>query len=302
MSIPTIGTIDLIQASLQKLHHPEIESRGLAVSVLRLDKIHPVISGNKWFKLRHYLEKARQEKRRGIATFGGPWSNHLLATALATRLEGLAAIGFIRGEKPAHSNVLLNELEDYGMQLHYLSRQDYANRNISACLPNAEDYLLIDEGGAGILGVQGAADIHHLLPEGRFDTICCAVGTGTTMAGLAARAKAGQQIIGFSSLKIQPGNDIEQYVRQHSINIPLEFIYAYHFGGYGRMNKELLGFMDAFYRQTNIPTDRVYTAKLFYGFIEEVKKDRFSRSGEICLIHSGGLSGNRSLEPGILSY
>ena len=302
MSIPTIGTIDLLQASLQKLHHPEIDSRGLSVSVLRLDRIHPVISGNKWFKLRHYLQKAQQEKRRGIATFGGPWSNHLLATALAARLEGMTSIGFIRGEKPANSNALLDDLEAYGMELKFLSREAYANRDISSNLQNPEDYLVIDEGGAGSPGVEGAGDILHLLPEGQFKTICCAFGTGTTMAGLAARAKAGQQIIGFSSLKIQPKNYIEQYVHRHSCEIPVEFIYEYHFGGYGRLNNDLLDFMETFYRQSNIPTDRVYTAKLFFGFIEEVKKGRFSDSGEICLIHSGGLSGNRSIAPGILSY
>lgn len=295
--------IDLESVSLQKLMHPLVLQRRVQVDVLRLDKIHPLISGNKWFKLKYYLEEAKKQGIARIGSFGGPWSNHLLAVAALAKLEGLQAHGFIRGERPKGSQPVLEEMEKNGMQLQFLSRKDYAF-GVSG-LGDQEylkDYLLIDQGGAGALGIRGASDIYPLTESGNYDIICCSVGTGTMMAGLAKMLRPGQKILGFSSLKLPPENNIIELLHKEAPRASTEILYDYHFGGFGKYTEELINFMNSFYGQCTIPSDLVYTAKLFQGFLQELQRGRFLAGQKVCIIHSGGLSGNRSLAPGRLIF
>lgn len=271
---------------------------GITLHVLRLDKLHPVISGNKWFKLRYYLDEAIQSRQRHVVTFGGAWSNHILATAAACQSLGLTVTGIIRGERPETLSATLETALALGMQLEFVSREYYREKEIPPSL-NISDPFIIPEGGYGEAGVRGAATI---LDHTSFDFthVCCAVGTGTMIAGLLSRARMDQQVLGVSVLKNkgQPEEAIKHLLplAQGNWNI----LYDYHFGGYARHDPELINFMNQFCKQTNVPSDFVYTGKLFYAVTDLIRKGYFPAASRLLLVHSGGLQGNVSLPPGTL--
>ena len=291
--------VSLPKAGLQKLNHPLAEQFGVEVDVLRLDKIHPVISGNKFFKLRYFVEEARQYNK-SILTFGGPWSNHLVATAYICKHLDIECVGLIRGERPAKLSATLADCKSWGMNLVFISRQDYRDKNIPSIFQ--QNVVIIPEGGASATGVQGAATILNYLDSAEYSEIFCSVGTGTMMAGLLQQSSA--TINGIPALKIpaeeQPG--FEQFLRQHTVNRNYRLDYRFHFGGYSKHPAELVAFMNEFYKNTGIPTDLVYTAKLFFGLMQIIKEGSFARGSKICVVHSGGLQGNRSLPQGTLVY
>lgn len=297
LSIDTdLVTIDKIQLFADQ----QVET-----DMLRLDKIHAQISGNKWFKLKYYLEQAFQEKRSGLISLGGPWSNHLLAVAVAARETGLKSIGIIRGEAPAQPSETLEELKSLGMELVYVSRTAYRNRtqlvtDLSTSYPN---YLVVDAGGEGPTGAKGAAEILSYVPDlDSYTHILCAVGTGTMLAGLALAAGKEQQVIGICSLKEKEEQTASILKWFPALENRFEINTAFHFGGFARHTAELTDFMNLFYRQTGIPTDIVYTAKLCYAWKQFYLDNFFQPASRVLLIHSGGLQGNRSLAPGILTF
>jgi 1-aminocyclopropane-1-carboxylate deaminase len=278
----------------------------ITADVLRLDLLHPVISGNKWFKLKGYLQQAQQLSANPIITFGGAWSNHLIATAFAAHEAGLNAIGIVRGEKPPVLSATLSSALQYGMQLEFISREDYTGisredytgktgpdflHQLSLRYPGA---YIIPEGGAGPLGIQGSEDILRTTDTSSYTHILCAVGTGTMFRGLVRASLPGQTVIGVPVLK--------------GFDLPLDqsrrarLLHGYHFGGYARHPQELIDFINEFYRETAIPSDIVYTGKLFYALMDSIRRDYFPRSSRILVIHSGGLQGNRSLPPGRLEF
>ena len=291
--------VSLPKAGLQKLNHALAEQFGIEVDVLRLDKIHPVISGNKFFKLRYFIEEA-QQSNKSILTFGGPWSNHLLATAYICMQLNIACIGLIRGERPSLLSATLADCESCGMKLVFISRTDYKDKIVPPMYQ--QNVIIVPEGGASTTGVHGAATILNHLDVGGYNEIFCSVGTGTMMAGLLQQPSA--RIRGIAALKIPPEeqNQFERFIREHSDNENLAFDYRFHFGGYSRHPHELLQFMNEFYMATGIPTDLVYTSKLFYGLMQIIKEGSISRGSKVCAIHSGGLQGNRSLPQGTLVY
>lgn len=297
--------VDIQQADIQRLSVPVTQGKNITLDVLRLDKIHATISGNKWFKLRYALEAAILSGSKTILTFGGAYSNHLLATAYACSNLGLQSVGVIRGERPEILSDTLTECNDLGMQLHFISREAYSHKGTLSyeLLRQFPGAYLIPEGGADADGVKGAADI-AALAKAEYSHICCAVGTGTMMAGLMNGANEEQLIIGISALKLpEHDNSIEEFIAQATGNKPnYKIWYDYHFGGYARKTPELLSFMNALHAETRIPTDFVYTAKLFYGVLDLVEKDRFPRGSRLLIIHSGGLQGNRSLPKNSLRF
>ncbi len=271
----------------------------LDVSVLRLDKIHPVVSGNKWFKLRYYLEDAKAKGKKSILTFGGAWSNHIIATATAGKMKGFTTIGIIRGEEsPDLSPTLLNARAQ-GMQLVFIPRNEYSEKNIPAEFRNDQHYI-IHEGGYGELGAAGAATILDEVTE-NYTHFCCAVGTGTTAAGIANAAK-GNRVIAISVLKNNHSlNGLIEALLAPGVPAP-ELVHDYHFGGYSKYQPSLLQFMNELYQHTQIPTDFVYTGKLFYAVRDLIQKNFFPSGSRILLIHSGGLQGNLSLRKGTLMF
>jgi 1-aminocyclopropane-1-carboxylate deaminase len=274
--------------------------KGIHVSVLRLDKLHPVVSGNKWFKLRYYLEDARLQQKKKIVTFGGAWSNHIVAVAAACQLHGFASAGIIRGEEPRILSRTLANAKNYGMELHFISRDDYSQKTVPRKLEGEENYF-INEGGYGEKGAEGAATILEYAKNG-FTHFCCAVGTGTMMAGLINGGDTRQEVIGISVLK--NNKDLEPSVGSllGSERKQWQIIHDYHFGGYAKHTPGLIAFMNDFYGQTGIPSDFVYTGKLFYAVTTLINDKFFPTNSRLLLIHSGGLQGNTSLEKGTLIF
>lgn len=269
--------------SIDNVNLQELDRHQIKMDVLRLDKIHPVISGNKWFKLKEYLAIAITEGRRHLVTFGGAWSNHIIATACAAHHAGLSSTGIIRGERPANPSLTLRGAEEYGMELLFISRSAYSQKSdppfLAGLTARYPDAIIIPEGGAGEPGIKGSMDILRQIDSSPYSHILCAVGTGTTYKGLMGAAAPGQEVTGISVLTP-----------------------PYHFGGYARHTPELLDFMNGWYQSTGIPSDIVYTGKLFYAALDMVRKEVFPPSSRLLLIHSGGLQGNRSLPPGTLHF
>ena len=292
--------IDMTAVTADKVQLPELTEHGIALFVLRLDKIHPVISGNKWFKLLYHLEEAQQSKAEGLLTFGGAYSNHIIAVACAAAGLGLKSRGIIRGERPGRLSHTLQEAMDYGMTLDFISRSSYKTTTSAGFSgPPAEThtrYYVIPEGGSSPLGIQGSAEILHLVDKSSFSHILCAIGTATMFRGIASSALPGQQaVIGIPVLKG------EESIR--SMLLPnSELLTGYHFGGYAKKTAVLLDFMNRFYAATGIPTDFVYTGKLMFATLDLVKKGYFPRGSQLLVIHSGGLQGNRSLPAGTLHF
>lgn len=293
-------TIDLEKITTDNLSLPAYQEKDVEVDVLRIDKIHPVVSGNKWFKLRYYLEEAKQQQKSTILTFGGAWSNHIVATAAACRLNNLSSIGMIRGEEPVSPSATLLEARRLGMQLFFLSREAYKSKQLPASLTNRDDCYIISEGGYGITGAKGAATILDHALKNKYTHICCAAGTGTMTAGLLLHPYQAD-VISVSVLKnnFQLEDDI-----RHLVNIKKKpvIIHDYHFGGYAKHTPALLSFMNEFYKQATIPSDFVYTGKLFFAINDLVSNNYFKQGSKLLVIHSGGLQGNSSLSKGTLIF
>lgn len=280
---------------------PVFISAQIQVEVFRLDKIHPLISGNKWFKLQFYLQQA-MEHQKSLLTFGGAWSNHIIATAAACRLYGIPCTGLIRGEEPAFPSLVLTTAKELGMKLFFLSRSDYAGGRIPPAL-NHPDQLIIPAGGYGFTGAAGAATIlNYCRDKTTYSHICCAAGTGTMMAGLLSAKLKQQEVTGISVMK--HNLTLENEMTRLLPACPQEYClhHDYHFGGYAKHTPGLLQFMNDWYRQTGIPTDFVYTGKLMYAISDLAAKNYFPAGSKLLLIHSGGLTGNASLDKGTLIF
>ncbi|THU40021.1 pyridoxal-phosphate dependent enzyme [Niastella caeni] len=304
--------VDLTKAVVQPLTSDLLQQKNVSLDVLRLDLIHPVISGNKWFKLKYHIREAQLQNKKGILTFGGAWSNHLVATALACHQAGLASIGIIRGEQPARLSDTLQEVQQYNMQLQFVSRAAYSNeaaigvnRATVFLQEKYPEYFIVPQGGQSHLGVLGAAEILQLTQIESYSHISCAAGTGTMLAGLVHAALPYQQVIGICSLKLPSGenNSLCTFVKPYAANLKdYTLFYDYHFGGYARKTDELIRFMNTIYLQHDLPTDFVYTGKLFFGILQLVQMGYFQRNSRILVVHSGGLQGNRSLPAGTLTF
>ncbi len=281
-----------------------LQQKNVSLSVLRLDKIHPTISGNKLFKLHYFLNEAIELSLPGIITFGGAYSNHLVATAYACKISGLKSIGFIRGERPANLSHTLTACIDYGMQLYFTSRESYKNKESDYFLDklNEEEVgsLVVPEGGYHPKGAAGAALICKYVSENTTH-ICTALGTATTLAGLLTGAKNNQQVIGVPVLKGM--SDIaERVTHLTGIEHSFQLLEGYHFGGYAKKTEQLIHFMNQLYRQFELPTDFVYTAKMMFAVLDSVDKGFFAPGSEITCLHTGGLQGNLSLPSGSLIF
>jgi D-cysteine desulfhydrase len=298
--------VDITKAVVQPLGGDLLHIKNIAIDILRLDLVHPVISGNKWFKLKYQLQEARRQNKKGILSFGGAWSNHLVATALAAQQAELASIGIIRGEQPEMLSTTLQEMQDYNMQLQFISRARYSNE--AAIIPELAaqypDYYIIPQGGQSHLGVLGAADILQLTQIKSYSHICGAAGTGTMLAGLVHAALPHQQVIGICSLKMpdDENNSLNSFIKPYAGQKQYAIFYDYHFGGYARKTNELISFMNSIYQQHELPTDFVYTGKLLFGVMQLVQNNYFQPGSRILVVHSGGLQGNRSLPPGTLTF
>jgi 1-aminocyclopropane-1-carboxylate deaminase len=267
---------------------------GITVTIKREDLIHPVVSGNKFRKLKYNLLEAKNQKKTKLLTFGGAFSNHIAAVAYAGQQNGYQTIGVIRGDE-LEGNESLNPTllfaKSCGMQFEFVSREDYRLKNEKSFLSSLKskfgDFYLVPEGGTNALAVKGCEEM--LTEEDScFDFICCAVGTGGSISGLINSAHPYQKVLGFPALK---GDFLNDEIRIFAHNNNWELITDYHFGGYGKVNEDLILFINEFYKTTQIPLDPIYTGKMVYGVLDLIAKKYFPAESKILIIHTGGLQG-----------
>lgn len=294
-----------VSAPLQQLDDPLIKDSGVIIFMKREDLIHPLISGNKWWKLKYNLKKAREINHDTLLTFGGAYSNHILATAAAGKEQGFKTIGIIRGEEHRVLNRTLRQAKIFGMQLSYLDRTTYREKDSVSVINRLKSqfgsFYLLPEGGSNDLAVKGCMEILDNVKMA-YDYICCSCGTGATLAGLILSAPE-KKVMGFSSLK--GGQFLENNVRKHlqdfsskmesTMKKNWEINQDYHFGGYAKTTKELFEFVHGFTERTNIPLDYIYTGKMMFGIYDLIKNGFFKKGEKLVVIHTGGLQGNSSL-------
>jgi 1-aminocyclopropane-1-carboxylate deaminase len=266
-------------------------------SVARLDLIHPVVGGNKLFKLWYYLEAFRKGGFERILTYGGPYSNHLLATAYVCRELGIPCTGVVRGETPAAPGPTLEDCVAYGMDLRFVSREAYREGAIKE-----RGAYIIPEGGAGELGIRGAGLIMGAVPgASSYTHILCATGTGTTLQGIDRALLAGQSALGIPVIAV-PEAEEASFKDSLGCSDRTRLAFSYAFGGYGRRSGALIAFMRTFYEGLGVPTDFVYTAKAAFALRDLTRQGYFPRGSRVLLLHTGGLQGNRSLPIGLIGF
>ncbi|OTG83858.1 1-aminocyclopropane-1-carboxylate deaminase/D-cysteine desulfhydrase [Acinetobacter sp. ANC 4648] len=270
----------------------------IELTIKRLDLVHPQISGNKFFKLKYNLLEAQKLGLKKIITFGGAYSNHIAATAFAAQQFGFESIGIIRGEelvdKPLNHTLLT--AQKFSMQLNFISREQYRQKDQTEFLTELNQRFpnsyIIPEGGSNALAIQGCTEILTAADRQNYDVICCAVGTGGTISGLIQASSAHQSVLGFSALK---GDFLQAEVEKNTINKNWKILDDYCFGGYAKIQPELLHFIQNFETSYKIPLEHIYTAKMLYGIFDLIQKNYFPAHSRILVIHSGGLQGRISL-------
>lgn len=284
--------------SNQKIDLPILEEKGVTLYLKREDTIHPHISGNKYRKLKYNLLEAQKLGHNSLLTFGGAFSNHIAATAYAGKEKGFKTIGVIRGEELKdnwHDNPTLNFAHEHGMEFHFVSRSDYRRKNDKIFLEGLQNVVgecyIVPEGGTNALAVKGCMEI-LTETDTNFDFICSAVGTGGTILGLINSAKPYQTIWGFPALK---GDFLTEDIRKFARNDNWELVSDYHFGGYAKVDADLINFINTFKKETEIPLDPIYTGKMLFGIFDLIKKDAFKKGTQILAIHTGGLQGIKGM-------
>jgi 1-aminocyclopropane-1-carboxylate deaminase len=267
------------------------------IKVLREDLVHPFTGGNKWRKLKYNLIDFREQNKKVLLTFGGAFSNHLIAVASAGRQLDFDTIGIVRGENI--ENPCLHFMKENGMKLFHISREEYRRKDdpefISVLLlklseagfiKNVADVFILPEGGANAAAVEGAAEIANDIPDA--ENIFCACGTGATVAGLSRGIKSGQHIHAIPVLRSEnfmAGNIVSLGGNLSSVTIHHE----YHFGGYAKKTGELEKFCHDFFLLNQIEIEPVYTGKMFFAIKDLLNKETFFSPGSITAIHTGGV-------------
>lgn len=282
----------------QQVQLPILEEKGIELWIKREDKIHEFVSGNKFRKLKYNILEAKKQQKNTLLTFGGAFSNHIVATAVAGNLSGLKTIGVVRGEELANklNEILLENKTLYtanknGMKFEFVTRENFRRKTdkdfINELRKKFGDFYLVPEGGTNELAIKGCEEI--LTEEDqKFDYICSAVGTGGTISGLINSAKNHQHIIGFPALK---GNFLSEEIKKLTQKQHWQLQTEYHFGGYAKYNEELIRFINSFKEKTQIPLDPIYTAKMLFGILDLIAKNKYPKNTKILAIHTGGLQG-----------
>ena len=262
--------------------------------IKRLDLANPPIFGNKYYKLKYNIEEAQKNGFDTLLTFGGAYSNHILATAVAGAQRGMRTIGIIRGNELAKNwmqNPTLQKASGHGMQMRFVSRTLFRQKNDSRFLENLDRefgrFYLLPEGGTNKLAIKGCEEILSE-EDSKFDIVCSSVGTGGTLAGLVNSSRPNQSILGFSALK---GNFLKEDICKFTAVKNWDLSGDYHFGGYAKVNERLIDFINQFKVNTGIALDPIYTGKMLFGIMDLIEKQHFKEGTSILAIHSGGTQG-----------
>ena len=279
---------------VQEIKDPILDRAGVRLLIKREDLNHPLISGNKWWKLKYNLAEAKRQNHKTLLTFGGAYSNHIFATAAAADESGFESIGIIRGEETLPLNETLSFTKMKGMQLHYVSREAYRNKSnpefIDTLRDRFGDFYLIPEGGTNQFAVDGVTEFARTLGDD-FDYVCTPVGTGGTLAGLISGLPADKTILGFSSLK--GGEFLKQEVNLW-LTAPSNnwsIVTDYHFGGYAKITSDLIAFQGKLVVDQHILFDLIYGSKMMFGIFNLIENNFFRAGSTILAIHTGGLQG-----------
>ena len=276
------------QISSERYLNYEIE-----VFIKRLDLIDPFISGNKLFKLKHNVDRALLEKKNMLITFGGAFSNHILATAAYAKKKNIDCLAIVRGEEYSELNPLLTLAKEYGMNFCFVSRKEYTKRNdnnyVSELIRKYKKAFIVPEGGNNKLGVLGAEEILETQDKS-FDYIICPIGTGATLSGIVNSSKKTQKVIGINCV-----NDaiyINKKISQKTNKKNWEIINEFNFGGFAKFDNLLTEYLKKFKLNYKITLDLNYTAKMLFGFEKLIERRYFQRKSKVLLIHTGGIYGN----------
>ncbi|PCJ01433.1 MAG: 1-aminocyclopropane-1-carboxylate deaminase [Flavobacteriales bacterium] len=283
---------DSLNIPLQQVQENLFEEKNIQLFILREDLIHPQISGNKWRKLKYNIQEAKEKGFDTILTFGGAFSNHIAATATAGKEFGFKTIGIIRGNEV--NNSTLDLATENGMQLKFVSREDYKRKDAS----QYSECYVIPEGGSNALAVKGCSEIVANI-DIDYDIICCAVGTGGTISGIISSTD--KQVLGFPALKGGEflKEDIQQLLSKYNSKKRVSnwhLITDYHFGGYAKIKPELVEFIRSFKKNHNILLDFVYTGKMLFGLYDMIKNTNQFDNKKIVVVHTGGIQGNKGFE------
>ena len=294
-----------LPSPIQLINDPLFDQKKVQVYFKRDDLIHPDISGNKWRKLKYNLNHV---EGKSVLTFGGAFSNHIAATAAACNEYSIKSIGIIRGERPKKLNNTLILAEINGMELHFISREEYRLKNEPEFLDKLktkfDQPLIIPEGGSNTQGVKGCAEVVDEI-DFDFDYLISAVGTGTTISGITSALKKNQKSIGISVLKgaeyleEEIYSQLKNYLGEKKADLQfrnMELNHDYHFGGYAKIKPELIGFMNEFYINHQIKTDPIYSGKSLFALFDMIKNDQFTIGSTIVYYHCGGLQGIEGME------
>ena len=299
-------SIPLIKPEIQKVVLPEFFNFGVDLKILRLDKMHKDLGGNKWFKLKFSIKEISSMQDCVVLSFGGPYSNHLRALSAAGKYFSFKTIGIVRGEIVRPLNPVLEFAETNGMRLYGVSRHDYRLKNSEDFIAGLRDrfgsFVLLPEGGSNQNALLGCKEICGFIdpkPMASFRYIALACGTGVTLSGIALGANSFQntKILGVSVLNA-PGylsSQVQTFIQNHKQSVlnsdfaPWGMLESYHFGGYAKTTPDLLKFSEGFTDSTGVPLEPVYTGKLFYALAKEVERGSISPGDEILAIHTGGI-------------
>ncbi len=298
MKTALTSRIKLLDIPIQEVQTSMLQEKKVRVFIKREDLIHSEISGNKWRKLKYNLLAAAEQKTDTLLTFGGAYSNHILAVAAAGKEYGFKTIGVIRGEEHLPLNPTLRHAkETLGMHIVYMDRIAYRLKNTPEVKGKLRDafgkFYLIPEGGTNNLAIKGCAE---MLDDVKitYDYVCSSCGTGGTLAGLICSLKGKNQVLGFSALKgdfliTEVESLVANYSNENFINWKINT--NYHFGGYAKFKPELIDFINWFKKNQGIQLDPIYTGKMMFGVFDLIEKNYFKPGTTILAIHTGGLQG-----------
>jgi len=276
---------------------------GASILIKRDDLIDPIVSGNKWRKLKYTFQKAEQDKKDTIVTFGGAYSNHLIATAKAGNIAGFKTVGIVRGDElNVDSNTIMQQCTSWGMELHFISRSEYFMKEDAAYLDDLHQQYpnsyIVPEGGASYYGMIGCQEIWKELEGQAIDSIFLAAGTGTTCAGILMGAPEHVKVY---CVPVLAGDFMQDAIKkqltyalfddafvEEKMN-QLVVLNDYHFGKYGKMTEELEQFIAEVKENINLPLDKIYTGKAFFALVDSFKNGLLTSDNKCLFLHTGGL-------------
>lgn len=287
--------LDYHETPLIEIKADVLEKRRLKLLVKREDLNHPFVSGNKWWKLRYNLEDFQKSGCRGLLTFGGAFSNHILATAAAAKEIGCESVGIIRGERPSTDNSTLQFAEHCGMQLHFIPRTEYRQKTSPEFIQHLNErwpeFFVLPEGGTNDAAIKGCAEFADTkLSSIESDFVCVPIGTGGTMAGMVTGLKDSRNVLGFPALKDHATNyaELRQLISATGYQ-RWSLLTDYHFGGYAKSSAVLDEFISKMKSEHDLPLEPVYSGKMFFGIFDLAAQGFFPEGSTILALHTGGL-------------